>query len=150
MLFDGIQTLLGEAGEAACNCLCLIDIAEEYRAEHPEEYKSSHIDIVEAMRKGIEHGHILYNWEDQNDNSNYTVKYPALFLNLLTGKKWSYAFGPVNYKPKKNEYVMECYERKTTTGSRTHFQRRNFKPIVKSITVAQGECTGTRVCEVLN
>lgn len=146
-LFSGIQTFLAEAGENACYTLCLIDVALEYFQAHKIDKE---LDIVSEIKTAVQKKYISYNWTDKNDNNNFYVQYPALFLEQLTGKKWIVRHDIAFYKPEKNEYVINRYERQKTGYVTGHFEREDFKPICDSLTVRYGQLKSTRVCKVLN
>lgn len=146
-LFDGIQTLLAEAGESACYTLCLFDVALQYNAEHGKERE---LDLIEEFRKACQAGHIKYNWNDATDNNNFFVQYPALFLEQLTGHKWNVQHGPAYYEPGEREYLINRFERQRTGYTTGHFEREQFKPIKNSATVRYGKLVSTRICRVLN
>ncbi|MBQ1592880.1 MAG: hypothetical protein II077_12670 [Treponema sp.] len=146
-LRNGIQQFMGEAHEAACCALCLIDVAQEYRDAHGQ----GSIDVMEALYKACDKGYIYLNWKNLNDNDNFYVQYPALFLEQMTGKKWDYRHEGATYQPKKGEYLIQRYERKKTGYTIGHFQRDGlFEPIEGSLTVQYGKLVSTRVCRVIN
>lgn len=142
-LRDGIQQFMGEAYEAACCALCLVDIACEYTGKE--------IDVLDALYKACDKGYIYFNDKNLNDNSNFYVQYPALFLEQMTGKKWEYRHEAATYKPLKGEYIMQRYERRKTGYTIGHFQRDGiFEPVRGSLTVQYGNLVSTRVCRCLN
>lgn len=141
-LRNGIQNFLSEAGEAACYALCLIDVAEEFTGRH--------IDIADALINAIDRNYIIYKWEDRNFNDNFFVQYPALFLEMLTGKKWQVTKEPSCYTKKEGEYVIYRWERVQTGKTTGHFNRIDFEPYLNSITVQHGSVVSLRVYKVLN
>lgn len=149
-LKNGIQQFMGECHEAACCALCIIDIAQEYRYKHRDVYHSPDLDVIRCMYQAVERGFIYFNENDLNDNNNMYVKNPAEWLELMTGKKWTYRHEEPFYKPRnEREYVMQRYERKRTGATSGHFQRdRIFEPIRNSVTVKYGALVSTRVCTV--
>ena len=68
-LRNGIQQFMGEAHEAACCALCLIDVAQEFRDAHGQ----GSIDVMEALYKACGKGYIYLNWKNLNDNDNFYV-----------------------------------------------------------------------------
>lgn len=148
-LKNGIQQFMGECHEAACCALCLIDIAQEYRYQHKEKYPEPDLDVMKCLYNAVDRGFIYFNENDLNDNNNMYVKHPAEWLELMTGKKWTYRHEEPLYRQKKNEYVMQRYERKRTGYTVGHFQRdKVFEPIKDSVTVKYGVLVSTRVCTV--
>ena len=142
---DGIQTFLNEAGESGCYALCLIDVAEEYTGKD--------MDIVRCLLDGVKSGAIQYRWNDAGFADNMYVSYPALFLEQMTGKKWSVTHGEAylaDQKPPAGTYVINRWERKATGRTTGHFERNRFHPVENSLTVSQGKLVSTRICEVIN
>lgn len=137
---NDIQTFLKEAGEAGCYSLCLISVASEYLKKK--------IDVVEALKVGIEKGCIHYNELDPNDDDNFYVNYPARFLELMTGRHWEVRKGEPIHKANKNEFIINRWERVKTGSVIAHFDREDFHPISKSLTVKNGTIKSTRICIV--
>lgn len=141
-LRNGIQNLLAEAGESACYAICLIDVAVEYSQKK--------IDIVNSLISAIDRGYIIYKWEDRNFDDNFWVQYPALFLEMMTGKKWSVTKEPSYYNRKEGDYIICRWERNRTGSVSSHFNRMDFEPYLNSVTVQHGTVKSLRVCRVLN
>lgn len=138
---NGMQNLAYSLGSTGCYTLCLIDVAEEYSGKK--------IDILAVVEDAISKGYIYYNWENWNDPDNFFVKQPALFLEMLTGKKWTVSHDLAGKeKRKENEYIIRRYECKQTGTTKAHFERDVFKPYLNSRTVRYGEEVSTRVCTV--
>ena len=143
MMFNDIQTFLAEAGEAGCYALCLINVAEEFTGNS--------VNIVEALKSGIDKGCISYNWNDKNDNDNFYVNNPATFLYYLTGKHWTVEHVSADYvKKNEKQFLIERWERVKTGTTIGHFQRENFEPITDSLTVKYGTIKSKRLCTVTN
>lgn len=136
-LRNGIQTFLSEAGEAACYALCLIDIAEEYSGKH--------IDVLDSLFNAVDRGYIHYNADDRNDDNNFFVEYPGLFLEMMTGVKWDVRKEAAFYAPKDGEYCVQRWERKKTGNILSHFQRKDFEPIEDSLTAKYGKIVSQRI-----
>jgi hypothetical protein len=78
---QGIQTMLSEAGEAACYALDIIEIAERASGKK--------LDPIEALWKGIDRGFIYYNETNPDDNDNFYVRDPGAFLSMMTSARWN-------------------------------------------------------------
>jgi len=133
----GIQTFLDSAGDAACYALTIIKIAEREIG--------GHIDVVSALEDGIERGFIRFNWENHDDGDNFFIDFPDAFLELLTGGPWSVHYGPADYQARPGEYVVLRYERKTTSGTYSHFRLSDWDSLADSQTVKYGQVVSTRV-----
>ena len=140
---DGMQNLAYSLGQAGCYTLCLLDVAEEYTGKP--------IDIIAAITEAIQRGYIFYNWENWSDKDNFYVRQPALFLEMLTKKKWLVCKDIAGRdKIKDNEYIIRRYEYVQTGRTQGHFERDVFKPYINAKIVRLGEEVSTRVCSVLN
>lgn len=139
-LENGIQTFLQEAGESGCYALCLIDVACEYL--------QTELNVIEALKLGVDKGCIYYNDVNPNDNDNFYVSNPATWLYYMTSKHWEVTKGPAFYKAKKNEFIINRWERRKTGSVIAHFDRETFHPLMDSQTVKYGEIASTRVCLV--
>lgn len=134
---NNLEIFLKVLGNEGCYVLCLIDVAEEYL--------HTHIDIVEAIQKGVRAGYIKYNPDDELDRDNMFVTNPSGFLYLITNKTWFVRIASIQDEIKKDEYVINCYVK----GKKKHFERDNFKPIIHSITVAEGNLDSRRLLKVV-
>ena len=134
---SGIQTLLGEAGEAACYALDIIEIAERERRQR--------LDPIEALCQGIERGYIHYNEKDPNDNDNFFVENPPALLALLAGGKWTVEKTGPNYIPAHGEYVVDRWERVRTGAVIGHFRLPDWDSLHNSQTVKYGKIVSKRV-----
>lgn len=140
---DGMQNMMYSLGQSGCYALCLIDVAEEYNGKE--------IDIVKAICEAISRGYIEYHWENWGDPNNFFVHQPALFLEMLTKKKWIVKHDlACREKKENNEYIIRRYEFVQTGRTQGHFERDVFKPYLNSKTVRCGEEVSTRVCIVQN
>jgi hypothetical protein len=135
----GIQTLLGEAGEAACYALAILEIAER------EQWGGQKIDVLEALYLGIERGYIRYNEKDPNDNDNFYVQKPAAFLSLLAGGRWTVDKADPNYISVRGEWVVDRWERVKTGAVIAHFRLPDWDPLHESMTVRYGKIVSKRV-----
>jgi hypothetical protein len=136
---QGIQTFLAEAGEAACYALCVIEIAQR------SLWGGQKIDPVDALYRGIERGCIHYNEKDQDDNDNFFVKAPDLFLSILTGNRWAVEKAGPDYAPARGEYVVDRWERVKTGTVTAHFRLPDWDSLVDSQTVKYGRIASRRV-----
>jgi hypothetical protein len=133
----GIQTLLGEAGEAACYALDILEIAERERGQN--------LDVMEALYRGIERGYIYYNEKDPNDNDNFFVEDPAAFLALFAGGRWTVEKAGPGYVPAKGEHVVDRWERVKTGAVIGHFRLPDWDSLYDSMTVRYGKIVSKRV-----
>jgi hypothetical protein len=138
---QGIQIFLQEAGEAACYALTIIKLAEDLIGKH--------IDIVDALEKGTDAKYIYYNAKNMNDNNNFYVEKPDLFLTMLTNKKCTVSHVPVEYKAQKNEYLIDRWERVTTRGTMSHFRLPEWDCYPGSPTVTQGKIVSRRCFKII-
>jgi hypothetical protein len=136
---QGIQTLLGEAGEASCYALDILEIAER------ELRGGSKIDVLEALYLGIERGYIYYNEKDPNDNDNFFVKDPAALLGMIAGGRWTVKKAGPDYIPVKGEHVVDRWERVKTGAVIGHFRLPDWDSLSSSMTVRYGKIASKRV-----
>jgi hypothetical protein len=134
---SGIQTLLGEAGEAACYVLAILEIAERDRGQK--------LDIVDALYRGIGRGYIYYNENNPNDNDNFFVEDPSALLGMFAEGCWTVAKVGPDYVPAKGEYVVDRWERVKTGVVIGHFRLPNWDSLVDSQTVRYGKIVSKRV-----
>lgn len=142
-LDPGIQTFFKEAGEAACYCFCIIRLAEEI---NPISAKLTN--PYRILQDAAEKKFVYYNKKNQEDNDNFYVQDPAGFLAYLTGKKITVRHDSADYKPRKNEFIVERWERKTTKGTVSHFRLKDWDSLADSQTVRFGSVASTRVFTV--
>jgi hypothetical protein len=133
----GIQTLLGEAGEAACYALDIIEIAERERGQR--------LDPVGALCQGIERGYIYYNENDPDDNGNFFVENPAMLLAIFAGGRWTVEKAGPDYVPARGEYVVDRWERVRTGAVTGHFRLPDWDSLRNSQTVKYGKIVSKRV-----
>jgi hypothetical protein len=134
---QGIQTLLAEAGEAACYALAIIEIAERVTGRKA--------DPLDALYQGIERGYIYYNEQDQNDNDNFFVEDPPALLAMLTGVRWTVEKTGPEYVPARGEYVVDRWERAITGAVIAHFRLPDWDSLYDSQTVRYGRIVSRRV-----
>jgi hypothetical protein len=134
---SGIQTLLWEAGEAACYALDILEIAERELVHK--------LDPIVALCCGIEQGYIYYNEQDPNDNDNFFVKNPPALLAMLTGGQWTVKKTGPDYIPSKGEYVVERWERIRTGAIIGHFRLPDWDSLFNSQTVKYGKIVSKRI-----
>jgi hypothetical protein len=134
---QGIQTLMGEAGEAACYALCIIEIAERATGNY--------IDPIDAFLKAFDRKYIYYNDKDPNDNNNFFVDNPSGFLSMLAGGKWTVEKAAAGYVPYSDEYVVDCWERSATGKKTVHFRLADWDSLTSSLTVRLGNIVSKRV-----
>jgi hypothetical protein len=132
---QGIQTFLAEAGEAACYALDIIQIASE-------ESKKI-LDPISMLEIGIHIGMIHYGTPDDNDN--FFVKDPALFLTTISGDEWTVTKESADYIAQPGERVVERWERKVTGSTIGHFRLPEWDSLVDSKTVKYGQLVSKRV-----
>jgi hypothetical protein len=135
---SGIQTLLREAGEAACCALAVLKIAERETLGRPEN-------IVEALYLGMERGFIHYNEKDPDDNDNFFVKDPAALLAMFAGGRWTVEKAGPGYVPAKGEYVVDRWERVMIGVVVGHFRLPDWDSLHDSTTVRYGKLASKRV-----
>jgi hypothetical protein len=133
----GIQTLLGEAGEAACYALDILEIAERVRGRPLEP--------IDALYRGIDRGYIRYNEKDPNDNDNFFVEDPVALLALLAGGRWTVEKVGPDYIPRLDEYVVDRWERVRTSAVIGHFRLPDWDSLHDSMTVRYGKIVSKRV-----
>jgi hypothetical protein len=133
--------MLGEAGEAACYALAVLEIADRER-------KLSNwgpVNPVDALYKGIEYGYIYYNERNPNDNDNFFVKDPAAFLAVFAGGRWAVEKTGPGYIPAKGEHVVDRWERVRTGAVTGHFRLPDWDSLQDSMTVRYGKIVSKRV-----
>jgi hypothetical protein len=133
----GIQTFLGEAGEAACYALAILEIAERAAGRK--------LDLVETLYAGIARGFIRYNEDDPDDNDNFFVADPAALLAMATGTKWTVEKTGAGYVPRPGEYIVDRWERVKTGAVIGHFRLPDWDSLRYSATVRQGKIASRRV-----
>ncbi|MDR0721072.1 MAG: DUF261 domain-containing protein [Treponema sp.] len=134
---EGIQTLLGEAGEAACYALDILEIAERERGLK--------LNIIECLCQGIDRGYIYYNGEDPNDNDNFFVEDPAALLAMFAGGRWAVEKAGPDYVPARGEYVVDRWERVRTGAVIGHFRLPDWDSLHNSMTVRYGKIVSKRI-----
>jgi hypothetical protein len=133
----GIQTLLGEAGEAACYALDILEIAERETGRE--------INPIDALYRGIDRGYIYYNEKDPNDNDNFYVRDPPSLLAMLTGGRWTVEKAGPNLIPGPKEYVVDQWERIKTGSVISHFRLPDWESLQDSMTVKFGKIVSKRL-----
>lgn len=143
----GIQTFFAEAGEAACYAICLIDVADEWG----ESWGQRPIDPCQALLAGVAAGRIHYNEDDPNDEDNFYVEAPALFLEDLTGIRWEVEKAEPRQEAlvPAGSYCILRSERQATGVTVGHFWRRRFNSLRRSLCVERGQIVSLRVCTPL-
>jgi hypothetical protein len=134
---QGIQTLLGEAGEAACYALDILEIAERVCGRK--------LDTLDTLCWGIERGYIHYNEKDPNDNDNFFVENPPALLSMIVGGKWTVEKTGPSYTPRPGEYVVDRWERVKTGTVIGHFRLPDWDSLHDSMTVRYGKIVSKRV-----
>jgi hypothetical protein len=134
---QGIQTLLSEAGEAACYALDIIEIAERVTGKNVEP--------VDALQEGIARGFIHYNETDPADNDNFYVSDPGAFLSMMTSTRWNVRKEGPEYTGASGEYVVDRWERVKTGGIIAHFRLPDWDSLADSQTVRYGKIASKRV-----
>jgi hypothetical protein len=138
---QGIQTLMAEAGEAACYALCIIEIAERVTGQH--------IDCMQEIIRAIDKKYIYYNWKNASDNDNFTVLKPAEWLSEMSSyridRKWLVEKAPAAYTAREGEYVVDRWERQATGKTTGHFRLPDWDSLADSQTVKYGHIASKRV-----
>lgn len=129
----GIQSFFLSAGNNGCYCFCIIKIAERIL--------KNDIDPLAALRSGIDNGFIDVAERDYANINNFYVRDPAKFLEYLSGWKCGVRKEGVDYKPKDDEIIVECWERNRVT----HFRLPDWDPLQNSQTVKYGKVKSLRV-----
>lgn len=144
-----IQSFFLSAGNESCCALCLYDIAKEYCEETGTKLKA--VNEQDALEKGIDCGAIYFNFKDYSDKKNFLVESPADFMKALTGKDWCYAHVPANYKPAKNEKIIEFWALSKENGLKGigHFIKPGKNTLQRSKTVSQGFIYSKRVLRLV-
>jgi hypothetical protein len=137
----GIQTVLQEAGEAACYALCLGDVAQEHLG--------CELTACTVLDAAIEGKYVHYDPNNSDDNDNFYVEYPAGLLGALTGEVWDVRKESADYTALPGEYVIERWERVKTGAVIGHFKRPNWNSLVRSATVEFGKLVSLRICKVI-
>ena len=130
------QSFCKAIGDYGCYALCIINIAEEVTGLH--------FNILQKLEEGIDKGYIYFNKNNYYDPKNFDIDEPALFLSMLTGTRWSVRKETdILYKPKKDEYIVERWER----NGYGHFARtRNgYNSLQDSKCVTLGKLASLRV-----
>jgi hypothetical protein len=126
---------LGEAGEAACYTLDILEIAERERGLQ--------IDVVGALNMAIDRGYIYYN--ENNPNGNFFVKDPAAMLSWFAESRWTVAKVSPEYQPAPGEWVVERWERVKTGAVIGHFRLPDWDSLSNSMTVRYGKIASKQV-----
>ena len=137
-MIKNIESFLESAGKYSCYFDCLLKIAEDYTG-----FNFDYITTVQmcSTRYVNKTPYLTFNWNDYTDKANFDVNYPALILELLTGKKWTVTKEPANYKPKRGDIIVECW----VNGGRKHFRMKDYDPLQNSVTVKEGHIDSYRV-----
>lgn len=134
------QSFCKAIGDYGCYALCIINIAEEVTGLH--------FNILQKLEEGIDKGYIYFNKNNYYDPKNFDVINPDLFLAMLTGTRWSVRKETdILYKPKKDEYIVERWER----NGYGHFARtRNgYNSLQDSKCVTLGKLASLRIFKQL-
>lgn len=120
--YSGIQTIAEKLNKYGCHFLTLLSIAEEE--------SETTIDLIEAIR-------IAQTMKWMSKDFEVTVEGSLNLLEYYTDKKWKRA--TVTNLPKvikDNEYTEAVYFNPRT--GLTHYRRRGYDTLDKSVTVAEG------------
>ena len=135
------QSFCEAIGKWGCYALCIINIAEEVLG-----YK---LDKLKAIEEAIERGYISWNEDNYADPKNFDIDQPALMLGMLTGRKFTVRkeFNDILYKPQKDEYIVERWER----NGYGHFARTKagYNSLQDSKCVTLGKLASLRVFKQL-
>lgn len=144
---SGIQTILAEAGEAACYALSLGKVAEKWVRDNQDP--SYEIDACRVVLAGIDSGAVYYDEDAPDNNNNFLVERPADLLEVLTGVKWLVFKADAGYVPQAGEYAIQRWERKKTGATIAHFRLRDWDPLRDSLTVRLGAIVSQRICRTV-
>lgn len=140
----GIQTILAEAGEAACYALSLGKVAENWiRDNRDPAYEQ---DACQVVLVGIDTGAVYYDEDAPDNNNNFFVQRPADLLEALTGVNWEVFKAAAGYVPQPGEYAIQRWERVRTGAIIGHFRLRGWDPLRASATVRLGAIVSQRIC----
>mgnify|MGYP002625811352 CR=1 FL=1 len=127
--YKGAQSLLKKVGEEGCYVLCLLSIAEEVTGKP--------IDLISAL-------HILI--KDRCVEEDMYVLDAEKALYILTGRRAHREIRKDLGKMKDNEYTVAKYYNKRT--GLTHFKRRGYDTLTRSVTATEGELQFYYVFEI--
>ena len=135
MKFD--QSFYKAIGEWGCYALCICNIAEQVLG-HP-------VDKVSMIEEAIKKGYISWNDDNYLDPKNFDVNQPALFLGMMTGRRFAVRkeFNDVLYRPMPGEYIVERWER----NGYGHFARtrEGYNSLQDSKCVTLGKLASLRI-----
>lgn len=144
---SGIQTILSEAGEAACYALTLGKVAEKWIRENRDP------DFVQdaclVVLAGIDSGAVYYDEDAPDNNNNFFVEDPSKLLRILTGVNWEVFKAEPGYVPKPGEFAIQRWERTKTGAVLGHFRLRDWDPVRDSATVRLGAIVSQRICRTV-
>lgn len=142
-VFVGMQDFLSEMASSSCYALQLIRVAQE-------TYKMNY-GVLEAALLGIEKGYIYFNWKNFKDSRNFFVSNPELFLKTLTGLNFIVSYCEnKEYKPKENEWRIDCYSRVNERGVKlTHFCSGAVDTLFKSYCKTIGQWDSARIVKLI-
>ena len=122
--YEGIQSVLKNAGDEGCHFLALCSIADEYNNEHGKPY----LDLINAIRVCQSKRWIDKGFWVKNDGTP--------FLEYLTGIKWSRKEVVKLPVIRDNDYT-EVVWFNPDTGFH-HYRRRYMDTLEHSVTVEKG------------
>lgn len=134
------QSFMKAIGDYGCYALCIINIAEEVTGLR--------YNILQKLEEGVDKGYIYFNKNNYQDPKNFDIDEPALFLSMLTGTRWSVRKeSDILYKPKKDEYIVEKWER----NGYGHFARTRagYNSLQDSKCVTLGKLASLRIFKQL-
>lgn len=118
--YEGIQTVMKNAGESACLFLSLLSIAEYHRG--------TPVDFIVAYNKCVEKGLI---------EKDFFCNDQEKILETFTGAKWKKTVLKELPDPvPENMYTVEKWFNERTGF--THFKRRGWDTLESSVTVKEG------------
>ena len=146
---DYIQSFFKSAGANACYALSLIDIARDVTKER--KIIAFSVNEEEALIYGIEKGYIDFNKNNYDDTHNFYVKRPDLFMEAMTGSKWSVRIEGPDYKCQEEEYEILFWALNDENAKKGigHFTRPGKNSLQTSNTVKNGKVYSKRIFKKL-
>lgn len=99
------------------------------------------------MILSIKKGFIDFNFSNYSDDNNFFIRYPAMILELITGKKWRVVKVDSSYRIAPDEFAIECWSK--DDGKSCHFCRtkKGFNSLENSQSVKKGKIISYRICK---
>lgn len=135
------QTMCVGIGDAGCYAISLVQVAEKFTKKE--------IDLLKVIWLAQTENLIKFNYANPRASDNMYVVNPALFLEKMTGKKWTVTRENADYKPKHHgEYVIKSWGKDDKEGSMRHFTFDDNDPLYYSPLRTGGKLISVRVCRL--